>query len=94
MEDRILRYGLQFLFIFAEAHPEDKGRKLSRLLPGALVIAAQELGQLLVVVEDQIGVAIFAWHCVRPQLLHEEDLVGKLRIGSVSNGPRLLYPVG
>jgi len=82
------------LFIFTKSHAEDKGSQLGRLLTGTLVVAAQQLGQLLVVVENEIGVAILAWHCVRPQLLHEEDLVGELRIGSISYGSRLLNPVG
>jgi len=43
------------------------------------VVAAQQFRQLLVEVENQVGVAIFARHRIRPQLFHEEHLVGELR---------------
>lgn len=43
------------------------------------MVAAEQLGQLLVEVEDGVGVAVLSRHCISPQLLHEEHLVGKLR---------------
>ena len=57
--------------------PQQRG-----LLPGALVVAAQQLGQLLVEVEDGVGVPVLPRHRVRPQLLHEEHLVRELRRSS------------
>ena len=46
-----------------------------------LVIAAQQLGQLLVVVEDAVGDRVLTNHRVGPQLAHEEHLVRQIRIG-------------
>ena len=43
------------------------------------MVAPQVLGDLLVVVEHEVGHTIFANHRVRPQLLHEEHLVGQVR---------------
>ena len=40
---------------------------------------SQQLGQLLVEVEDYVGVLVLAGDGVCPQFLHEEDLVGELR---------------
>ena len=55
------------------------------LLPGALVVAAQQLGQLLVEVEDGVRVPVLPRHRVRPQLLHEEHLVRELRRSSCAS---------
>ena len=64
--------------------PVDEGGQQRGLLPGALVVAPEQLGQLLVKVEDDVGVPVFARNRVRPQLLHEEHLVRELRGGSWS----------
>ena len=43
------------------------------------MVSSEQLGQLLVVVEDDVGVPVLAGHSVSPQLLHEEHLVRELR---------------
>ena len=63
--------------VVTEADPELEGGQLGGLLLGGLVVAPQELGHLLVVVEDDVRVGVPAGHCVGPELLHEEDLVGQ-----------------
>ena len=73
--------------VFPDSHaiiPVDEGGQQRGLLPGALVVAPEQLGQLLVEVEDDVGVPVFARHRVRPQLLHEEHLVRELGGGSWS----------
>ena len=62
--------------------PVHEGAEDGGLLPGALVVAPEQLGQLLVEVEDDVGVPVLARHRVSPQLLHEEHLVRELRGGS------------
>ena len=67
--------------VFQDSHsmlPVDEGGQQRGLLPGALVVAPEQLGQLLVEVEDDVGVPVFARHRVSPQLLHEEHLVREL----------------
>ena len=46
--------------------------------PRALVVAPQQLWQLLVEVEDDVCIPVLAGDGVCPQFLHEEDLVGEL----------------
>ena len=43
--------------------------------------------------EDDVSVPVLSRDGVRPQLLHEEDLVGELRRGPVPRWPGLLNPV-
>ena len=48
----------------------------------------------LVVVEYDVGIQILARNGVRPQFLHEKDLISKLRYCPVPCGPRFPDPVG
>lgn len=57
------------------------------------MISAQQFRQLLMIMENQVGIAIFTGHCVGPQLFHEKHLVRKLRIRSISGWPSFFYPV-
>ena len=79
----------QLLLALPELHPVDEGAQQGSLLPGALVVAAQQLWQFLVEVEDDVCIAILAGNRVCPQFLHEEDLVcelwGGAWVGVVSN---------
>ena len=68
--------------------------QLDGLLDFTLVVAAEKLGQLLVIVKYDVGVAITARHYVRPQCAHEKHLIGEFGRGAVFGGARLLYPVG
>lgn len=48
------------------------------------MVTTEILGELLVVVEHDVGLAVTADDCVQPKLLHEEDLVGKVLSSSCS----------
>lgn len=54
----------------------DVSSKVHCFLLRALVVTTEILGQLLVIVEHDVGLAIFPDDSVQPQLLHEEHLVG------------------
>ena len=74
-----MREGGELLLALPELDPVDEGAEEGGLLLGALVVAAQQLRQLLVEVEDDVGVPVLPRHRVGPQLLHEEHLVRELR---------------
>ena len=73
-----LRQGGQLLLALSKLDPVYESTQQGRLLPGALVVASQKFRQLLVEMEYDVCVSIFPGNCVRPKLLHEEDLVGEL----------------
>mmetsp|Transcript_14911 Transcript_14911/g.38197 ORF Transcript_14911/g.38197 Transcript_14911/m.38197 type:complete len:303 (-) Transcript_14911:5129-6037(-) len=59
------------------------------------MVSAEQLGELLVVVEDEVGTLVLANHGGGPQLLHEEDLVREVRVARVLGALlRLLEPLG
>ena len=66
--------------------PVDEGGQQRGLLPGALVVAPEQLGQLLVEVEDDVGAPVLARHRAGPELPHEEHLVGELRVEAWKHG--------
>lgn len=45
------------------------------VFPGTLVVTTEVLGEFLVEVEHHVSDAIASYHCVGPQLLHEEHLI-------------------
>ena len=59
-------------------HTVDVGPQNSRIFLCALVVSTEVLGQLLIVVEHGVRLAVFPDDCVQPQLLHEEHLVGEV----------------
>lgn len=69
----------ELLFVVPELDSIDVSSKGGCIVLGTLVVATQVLGKLLVVVEHNVCLAVPANHCVGPQLLHEEDLVCKVR---------------
>ena len=79
-----LRYVREPLLVVPKLDPEDVRGCDSRILLCALVITSQVLGHLLVIVEHNVRHTVFAYDRVRPELLHEEDLVGKVGRGSCS----------
>lgn len=70
-----LRNCLQPLLVISKETAVDVGTDSDSILLGALVVATQILGQLLAVVELDVGHSVLANHCVGPELLHEEYLV-------------------
>lgn len=57
------------------------------------MIAPQQFRQLLMIMENQVGISVFTWHRVGPQFFHEKHLVCKLRIRSISGWPSFFNPV-
>ncbi len=45
------------------------------------------------IVEDDVRVCVFAWHRVRPQLLHEKDLIRELWSRTVPCRSSLFDPI-
>lgn len=43
--------------------------------------------------ENQIGVSVFTRNCIRPKLLHKEDLIRKLRWHSISRWSSFPDPI-
>ena len=76
---KVLRNGLQPLFVISKVAAVDVGSDSGRVLLGALVVATQVLGQLLAIVELDISHSILSDDSVGPKLLHEEHLIGEIR---------------
>lgn len=73
------RYVGKTLLVVTELNPINVRGNVGSVFLGALVVATQIFWQLLVVVKHDVCHTIPAYHCVRPELLHEKDLVGKIR---------------
>jgi hypothetical protein len=74
-----LRNGLQLLLALPKSDPVNERRQPGSFILAAFVVAPEKFGQLLVEVENKVGIAIFSRHRVGPQLFHEENLIRELR---------------
>lgn len=70
------------MFVVSELHAVNISGNDSSVFLGALVVPTEVLGELLMVVEHMVGDTIFPNDRVRPQLLHEEHLIGEVGGGA------------
>lgn len=78
----VLDGSLNLLEVVITTSVQNQRRQFQRVVLGAPVEASKVLGQLLVEMENLVGVVVLARNRVDPEFLHEEDLVLSLDGGS------------
>ena len=78
MSTKDSRYLLEGRLVLCKLDLVDEGAQICRILLVGSVIATEKLGQLLVIVEDLVGIGISTDGKVSPELLHEECLIAEV----------------